>query len=155
MAKTPRSPLRARASPTAALSCGCGSGWFAASRARALSLLRLPLPERNVVQLAAQLLDPRLLVRRIFRLELDLVGRLLAEIGDRQPAPEHLVAADLQLGLVFRRQIVPDRLQVPDEVVERGVFADVDEVLNASRHWVAFSGKRGWRDDSATSFSRH
>ena len=30
--------------------------------------------------------------------------------------------------------IVADGLEVTDEVVERGIFADVDEILDASRH---------------------
>jgi hypothetical protein len=38
------------------------------------------------------------------------------------------------------RQIVADRLEIADEVVERGIFADVDEILDASRHRVRLSG---------------
>ena len=62
-------------------------------------------------------------------------GVMVAEIGDRQPPAEDFVAADLQLGLMIRRQIVADRLEIADEIVERGIFADVDEILDASRHW--------------------
>ena len=36
--------------------------------------------------------------------------------------------------LVLGRKIVADRLQIADQVVERGIFADVDEILDASRH---------------------
>jgi hypothetical protein len=35
---------------------------------------------------------------------------------------------------VLGRKVVPDRLEVADEVIERGEFADVDEVLDASGH---------------------
>ena len=63
---------------------------------------------------------------------------------DPQSVTEHVVAADLQFGLVFGRQIVADRLQVADQVVERGILADVDEILDASRHWRLLSGGRDW-----------
>src|SRR4029079_19633858 len=97
--------------------------------------------ERHLVELAPQILDARAvrISGGIFVLELRLLGRLLSEIGHRQAAAEHFVAADLELGLVLRRQIVADRLKIADEVVERGIFADVDEVFDASRH-----GKALW-----------
>src|SRR5690348_423512 len=101
-------------------------------REAALAVVPLAELERHLVELAPQLLDARrvLIVAAIFRLELDFLRRLLAKIADRQPATEHVVAADLELGLVLGRKIVADGLEVADQVIERGVLADVDEILD-------------------------
>ena len=114
-------------------------------RVAASSVVRLAKLERHLVEFAAQLFDARaiLIASAIFGFDLDLFGRLLAEITDGQASPEDLVAADLELGLVFGRKIVADRLEVTDQVVERGELADVDEVLDASRHGKSLSGGTG------------
>ena len=80
------------------LSCLCRLG----RRQRRLSASRAwPSPSATGLRRACAAV-PRLSVRlspAIFGLELDLFGRLFAEIGDCQPPPEHLVAADLELRL--------------------------------------------------------
>src|SRR5690242_18866708 len=116
------------------------------TRRPGLAVVRLAELVGDLVELAAKLLDI-VAVRpaaRIFRFQLDLLGGLLAKIADRQPPAEHVVAADLHFGLVIGRKIVADRLQVADQVVERGVLANVDEVLDASRHRQMLSGGT-WR----------
>src|SRR3954452_5676943 len=101
-----------------------------------LAAVRLAQLERNFVELVAKVLDGRasLVASGILAFKLDLFWRLLPEIHDRQAPAECLVAADLQFGLVILGQILADRLEVADEILKRRIFADIDEILDASRH---------------------
>ena len=71
---------------------------------------------------------------RVARLARRLFGRQLAQVGDRQPAAENVVALELEFRLRFVAEAVANRRQRVDELVERGVIADFDEVFDASRH---------------------
>ncbi len=130
---TRRCARRARAARPALSNFGIAIGWSAGADPSAA--LRPAELVRHFVELAPQLLDRGVVhAARIFALERRLLGRLLAQIGDRQAPSEHLVAADIELGLATVGEVVADRLEIADQVVERGVLADVDEILDASRH---------------------
>jgi hypothetical protein len=47
---------------------------------------------------------------------------------------EHLVAAQLELRLAIVGEVFADRFEEADQIVERGVFADLDEVFDSSGH---------------------
>ena len=59
---------------------------------------------------------------------------LFTEVGNRDPAPEDLVAAKPELGFRFVRNAVAELAQLSDEIVEGHMVHDVDELLYTSLH---------------------
>ena len=85
---------------------------------QALELARLRLPLR---------LDVAALALRFF-------FRLFAQVGDGDPAPEHVVAAQPQLRFRIFRKAVAHFGQSADEIVEGRMVHDVDKLFHSSAH---------------------
>src|SRR5205809_6126643 len=65
-------------------------------------------------------------------LDLRLVGGLLAQVGDGEAMAEHVIATKLQLGLAIFRQLIANFDQLSNELVERSMIVDVDELFDSS-----------------------